>query len=177
MGMNEINNMVTESSLSSKNWRLYGLGASLLIVILLLVTILLPEGENLYLRYTGVFILVLAALFMFLPFYYLSRYGQAAKDEAYMQSRQVVNRGPYAILRHPQYLGYMLLGCGFALLRQHWATILLAVLGAIFFYLQAMEEEKICLSRFGEDYRQYSRRVPRFNFILGLMRVLFRSKS
>lgn len=175
--MNENNKTVAESPPPSKSLRLYGQIASVLLVVLLLVTIILPAGENLYLRYTGVFILALAALFMFLPFYHLSKYGQAAKGESYMQSRQVVDRGLYAILRHPQYMGYMLLGFGFALLRQHWAIILLAVLGAVFFYLQALEEEKICLSKFGEDYRRYSQRVPRFNFILGLMRVLFWPKS
>ena len=174
--MNENNKTGTESLLSSKSLRLYGQIATLLYVVFLLVTIILPAGENLYLRYTGVSILALAALFMFLPFYYLSKYGRAAKSESYMQSRQVVDRGLYAILRHPQYMGYMLLGFGFALLRQHWAIILLAVLEAVFFYLQALEEEKICLSKFGEDYRRYSQRVPRFNFILGLVRVLFWSK-
>lgn len=175
--MSEFKNAVTESPYPSKTWRLYGQVASILLVILLLLTIFLPEGENPYLRAAGVFILALAALFMFLPFYFLSRFGMAAKGESYMQSRQVVDRGPYAIVRHPQYLGYALLACGFALLRQHWAIILLAVLGSVFFYLQVVEEEKTCLSKFGEAYRQYCQRVPRFNFILGLIRILFRSNS
>ena len=175
--MNEYQSEGTESPTPSKNWRLYGQVASILLVILLLVTILLPEGENPQLRIAGVFILALAALYMFLPFYFLSKYGQGPEGESYMQSRQVVDRGPYAIVRHPQYLGYALLACGFALLKQHWAIILLAVPGVIFLYLQAVEEEKICLSKFGEAYRRYCQRVPRFNFILGLVRVLSFSKS
>ena len=125
--MSEINNKVAESPPPSKNLRIYGQIASVLLVVLLLVTIILPAGENLYLRYTGVFILALAALFMFLPFYYLSKYGQAAKGESYMQSRQVVDRGLYAILRHSQYLGYMLLAGGFALLTQAWSPVVLAL--------------------------------------------------
>jgi protein-S-isoprenylcysteine O-methyltransferase Ste14 len=141
-------------------------------VILLLLTIFLPEGENPGLRAAGVFILALSTLFIFLPFYHLGKYGQAAKGESYTQSRQVVERGLYAIVRHPQYLGYVLLGCGFAFLRQHWVIILLAVLGAVFFYLQVEVEENACLSKFGGTYRRYCQRVPRFNFVLGLIRAL-----
>lgn len=174
--MSEFKNVATESSSPSKNSRIYGQIASLLLAILLLVTIFLPEGENPFLRAAGVFILALAALFMFLPFYFLSKYGQAPEGESYMQSVQMVDRGPYAIVRHPQYLGYALLACGFALLKQHWAILLLAVPGVVFLYLQAVEEEKICLSKFGEAYRRYCQRVPRFNFILGLVRILSFSK-
>lgn len=175
--MSESESKITESSHPLKNSSLYSQVASVLLVVLLLLTIFLPERENPYLRAVGVFTLALAPLFMFLPFYYLSRYGQSAKGETYLQSRQVIDCGPFAIVRHPQYLGYSLLGCGFAILRQHWAIALLAVLGMVFFYLQAVEEEKICLSKFGEAYLQYSQRVPRFNFILGLVRALFFSRS
>jgi len=174
--MNEFESKISESSGPFKHSHLYSQIASVLLVVLLFLTIFLPERENPYLRVAGVFTLALATIFVLLPFYYLSRFGQPAKGETYLQTRQVVNRGPYAIVRHPQYLGYSLLGCGFALLRQHWVIILLAVLGTVFFYLQAVEEEKICLARFGEDYAQYSLHVPRFNFILGMMRALFFSR-
>ncbi len=174
--MSKSENKITESSDPFKHSHLYSKVASVLLVILLFLTIFLPERENPYLRAAGVLTLILAALFIFLPFYYLSRYGQPVKGDTYLQSNQVVDHGPYAIVRHPQYLGYSLLGCGFAILRQNWVIVLLAVFGTVFFYLQAVEEEKICLSRFGDDYAKYSQHVPRFNFILGLMRALFSSK-
>jgi len=175
--MSEFKDPATGTSSPSKNCRLFGQVASLLFVILLLMTIFLPKGENPYLRAGGVFILTLAAIFIFLPFYFLSKYGRVGMGDSYMQTRQVVDRGPYAIVRHPQYLGYVLLACGFAFLRQHWTIILLTVLGSVFFYLQAVEDEAICISKFGEAYRQYCQRVPRFNFILGLIRVLIRSSG
>ena len=146
-----------------------------MLVILLLLAIFLPKGENLSLRVTGVLILTLAALFISLPFYHLSKYGQVVKGGSYMQSRQVVDRGLYTILRHPQYLGYVLLAWGFAFLRQHWAIVLLAVWDSVLFCLQAREEENACLSKFGESYHQYCQHVPRFNFVLGLIRALIRS--
>jgi protein-S-isoprenylcysteine O-methyltransferase Ste14 len=92
-----------------------------------------------------------------------------------MRTRTIVDQGLYAITRHPQYLGYMFLACGFALLSQHSQVFLLAALGVTFFYLQALKEERYCLARLGEAYSQYLRRVPRFNIVLGIVRLLQRS--
>jgi protein-S-isoprenylcysteine O-methyltransferase Ste14 len=89
-----------------------------------------------------------------------------------MQTDVVVDRGLYAVVRHPQYLGYILLGCGFALLSQHRVSVLLAVIAAVLFYAQAVAEERACLAEFGEPYARYCRRVPRFSVILGLFRLL-----
>jgi protein-S-isoprenylcysteine O-methyltransferase Ste14 len=119
-----------------------------------------------------VFVLLLAGVFIFGPFYLLTKHGGFKDGRTYMQARIVVDRGLYAITRHPQYLGYIFLVCGFALLSQHWVAVVLAFAGATFFYLQTMREERYCLAQFGEPYEQYLRRVPRFNFILGIVRLL-----
>ena len=115
--------------------------------------------------------LLLAGVFIFVPFYLLAKHGETKDGQTYMQARIVVDRGLYAITRHPQYLGYMFLACGFALLSQHWVTVLLAVVGVTFFYLQAVREERYCLAQLGEPYEQYLRRIPRFNIVLGMIRL------
>jgi len=146
--------------------------ASLVTISLILVAQLLARGDDPYPRGTGVFLLLLACVFIFAPFYLLTKHGGTEDGNTYMQARTVVDRGLYAIARHPQYLGYMLFTCGFALLSQHWAVVLLATVGATLFYMQAVREERYCLAQLGEPYKQYLQRVPRFNFILGLIRLL-----
>jgi protein-S-isoprenylcysteine O-methyltransferase Ste14 len=145
--------------------------ASLVTISLILVAQFLAQGHDPYLRGTGVFMLLLAGVFMFLPFFLLTKHGRIKDGENYIQTRAVVDRGLYAITRHPQYLGYILFACGFALLSQHWTSVLLAAVGSIFFYLQAVKEERYCLAQLGEPYEQYLRRVPRFNIVLGIMRL------
>ncbi len=149
--------------------------ASLVTISIILVSQFLARGGNPYLRGAGVFVLLLAGVFIFAPFYLLTKYGGKG-DQTYMQTRTVVDRGLYAITRHPQYLGYMFLACGFALLSQHWVAVLLAVAGATFFYLQAVREERYCLAQLGEPYEQYRRRVPRF-IVLGMIRLLQRGRK
>ena len=152
--------------------RLFAWLASLATLSVMLANLFLPRGSNPCLRLVGVVVLLLAGVFIFVPFYLLARYGETKNGQTYMQASVVVDRGLYAITRHPQYLGYIFLAFGFALLSQHWATVLLAGLGAVFFYLQAMREERYCLAQFGEPYRVYLQRVPRFNIVLGAIRLL-----
>jgi protein-S-isoprenylcysteine O-methyltransferase Ste14 len=152
--------------------RLFALVASLAIVLLLIARFFLEGGEFVFLRGAGVVLLALSCVFIFAPFFLLARHGQRQGGGTYMQTGGVVERGLYAIIRHPQYLGYMLLACGFALLSQHWLAILLAALSSTCFYLQALAEEKYCLAQFGAAYEQYLQRVPRFNVLLGIVRLI-----
>lgn len=144
-------------------------GATIFVIIL---AQFLPQNGNPYLRGTGVLILLLAGIFIFAPFYLLTKYGGRKDRKTYMQSGIVVDQGLYAITRHPQYLGYIFLACGFTLLSGHWATALLAFTGISFFHIQVTREEAYCLAQFGEPYAEYLQRVPRYNIILGIWRVL-----
>ena len=116
--------------------------------------------------------LLTAAVFIFTPFYLLSKYGETQAGKTYLQAREVVQQGLYTLIRHPQYLGYMLLTCGFTLLSQHWVAVLLASVSIVFFYMQATQEERHCLDQYGEPYARYLQRVPRFNLILGIWSIL-----
>jgi len=151
--------------------KLFAWLASGVTISLIIVTQFLARGDNPYLRGVGVFVLLLAGVFIFTPFYLLTKHGGTKEGKTYMQTEIIVDQGLYAITRHPQYLGYMFLACGFALLSQHWVAVLLAVVGVTFFHLQAVREEKYCLAQIGEPYEQYLRRVPRFNIVLGIMRL------
>jgi protein-S-isoprenylcysteine O-methyltransferase Ste14 len=155
----------------------YAWTASLATVALILVVMFVERGHRPYLRSAGICSLVLAPFFVFPPFILLARHGRIRKGQSYLQTSALVDRGLYTIIRHPQYLGYMLLAAGFALLSQHAVVLPLATLASVCFYLQAVQEERFCLAQFGEPYRRYLRRVPRFNFALGIVRWLRRREG
>ena len=104
----------------------------------------------------------------------LRRHGRPPAGKSYMHATVVVRRGPFALLRHPQYLGYMLFAATAALIGRHWAVVGLAVAAVAAFYLHALAEERDCLGRFGEAYASYMKRVPRFNLIAGALLALRR---
>ena len=91
----------------------------------------------------------LALLLIIPPFIVLKRRGNVRPGGSYMDTTTAVDRGPYAITRHPQYLGYMLLVTGFALLTQHWLLAVPVVLTWMGFTWQAIQEERDCRERLG----------------------------
>ena len=72
--------------------------------------------------------------------------------------QQVVNRGAYAILRHPSYTAGVLMNLGMGLALGSWASagILTAVTFAAYCYRVAIEERAL-LAAIGEPYREFMR--------------------
>ena len=146
--------------------------AALATVGLLAASQFVERGDNALLKYLGLAAFALAVLFMFGPFFHLSRHGQVEEGRSFVYTTTVVDRGLYAIVRHPQYLGYCLLALGFALVKQHPITLGLALVGITFFYVQMVSEERFLLKELGAEYEAYMKRVPRANIVLGIYRRL-----
>lgn len=76
---------------------------------------------------------------------------------------RLVVSGPFRFARHPMYVGYVAIGAGVYLIEGHLALLLYPV--ALFLlaqlYLVKLEEPRLA-ERFGEEYEEYCRRVPRW---------------
>lgn len=70
--------------------------------------------------------------------------------------------GPYAVIRHPMYTSFMLMGLGQAFLLSNWVAGLAGLIGfAILFFLRVDKEERMMLENFGPQYRAYMERTKR----------------
>ena len=125
-----------------------------------------------WLTTVAVVLLLLVPPFVFLPFRTLSRHGKPPVGEPYFATTQVVDKGIYRVVRHPQYLGYTLLALGFGARNPHPVVLGLAGGAAGFFYLQAVMEERYCRRKWGSTYEAYMSQVPRFNFLAGLFGIV-----
>lgn len=77
------------------------------------------------------------------------------------QEGRLATDGVYAITRHPQYTGIIVAIFGEGVV--HWPTVISLILFPIIvfaYYTLARKEEAEMLSRFGEEYREYQRKVP-----------------
>ena len=88
----------------------------------------------------------------------------------------LVTDGIYSVVRQPAHLSYGLILLSLTIsLSEWWPFTFLSVMGNILvfvgFYYLSIEEEELNLLKWGDDYRQYMGEVPRFNFILGLLRA------
>ena len=72
-----------------------------------------------------------------------------------------MTRGPFAIMRHPMYLGLIAAALGSLLLYHTWTTLAYAVF-APFILFRARREEQALAAEFGEDWQDYCRHVLAF---------------
>lgn len=124
------------------------------------------------LRIAGWVILGLSAVFGWLPVYTFRRKGVVPKGQSFVKTTRLVDTGIYAIVRHPQFLGGMMLGLSFVLIAQHWSVAACGVPVMIIFYLGIIDGDKEGIKKFGEDYKRYMQKVPQINLLAGIYRLV-----
>lgn len=78
------------------------------------------------------------------------------------RTHHVAVSGPYALVRHPQYAGFIVIMLGFLL---QWPTIITLIMFPIlvFMYVRlARREEREALAEFGDEYARYTASTPAF---------------
>jgi len=78
------------------------------------------------------------------------------------QTRTLAITGPYDYVRHPQYVGFILIMFGFLL---QWPTVLTLAMFPVLvdvYVKLARTEERDALAEFGDTYRSYMQKVPGF---------------
>ena len=71
-------------------------------------------------------------------------------------------RGPYRFVRHPFYLSGFLTMVGIGTASASWLVMLCALLWIVFFHIVVPAEERFCLEKYGNTYREYLKRTPRW---------------
>lgn len=74
----------------------------------------------------------------------------------------LVTGGPYRYSRNPQYIGDSLNIIGYMVLTNSWMILVIGILGVLLNLLAPYTEEPWLEERYGDSYREYKRRVPRF---------------
>ena len=88
----------------------------------------------------------------------------------------IVDSGVYGIVRHPMYLGAMLMFFSHIFLGQNWIVAIGTIVAIACCYLIILSGDQRNIEKFGDDYRHYMEKVPRINFVLGIIRLLQRRK-
>ena len=98
-------------------------------------------------------------------FWGVSIVGSETRTTKKLEGTQLVISGPYAYVRNPLYIGNMLIYCGMCIMSNTLFPYLLIVV-FIFFSVQyhfiVKLEEEFLLQKFGDDYKNYLKKVPKF---------------
>ncbi len=112
----------------------------------------------------GWIILVIGALFVLLSIFTLRIKGTS----------NIIDSGIYGIVRHPMYLGGIVMFLSHIFLLQNWIIVISAIVAIVCVYLIILSADQLNIEKFGDDYRRYMQKVPRVNFLLGIIRLLQR---
>jgi protein-S-isoprenylcysteine O-methyltransferase Ste14 len=74
----------------------------------------------------------------------------------------LLTEGIYGKIRHPRYVEVTLFVLAYALFGNHLAGYVISIMTVVCLYPVVLMEERELLERFGEEYAEYARRVPRF---------------
>ena len=76
-----------------------------------------------------------------------------------LDDHQLIQSGPYALVRHPMYSGWWTAMLGLTLVYPVWAVFLLFIFSLISFFGRARREESVLKERFGDLWLEYKKRT------------------
>ena len=104
-------------------------------------------------RWTGLAFFVIGMGFVFWSGIALGRYYSA--DVTLQDGHQLIKHGLYRYIRHPRYLGGVLMGLGMSLLYRSWIGLLGTIAFIILILFRIRDEEKFMHAEFGQAWEEY----------------------
>ncbi|MFZ2323534.1 MAG: isoprenylcysteine carboxylmethyltransferase family protein [Ignavibacteriaceae bacterium] len=122
------------------------------------------KNENQTIRIIG---LLFYLIFSWIQIWAFKTLGENySQDIAIKKNHQLVTKGPFGIIRHPQYLSQMLLDLGAAVATLSFILAPLAIIQIPFLFMRASFEDKLLEKHFGDNFRAYKKKAGQlFPFI------------
>ena len=90
-----------------------------------------------------------------------------------MKTSTLVDTGIYAIVRHPQGgTTWLLINLGIMLIAGHWTSAILGLVSMGLVYVDTFKSDQYLIDKFGNMYKRYMERVPRVNFLVGIIKLV-----
>ena len=71
-------------------------------------------------------------------------------------------KGVFCISRNPMYVGWFLIYIGVGIACASWIFLLIAMVFIILQHILVITEERLCLEKFGNEYREYMTKTPKW---------------
>ncbi len=123
-----------------------------------LLGVLLSKAGVMSMEAAWAFVMVTSSAVIFLGLFLMSK----GWSSIHSSNGELVTDGIYRYVRHPQYLGLIVITVGLLI---QWPTIITLAMWpvlAVMYYRLAKKEEKEALEAYGEKYEEYKLRTPMF---------------
>jgi len=144
-----------------------------LYAVLIISTVFLYNSANsAILLYAGWAILASGIIFLL-----WSSKSRKERHEEDISRGTLVESGMYALVRHPEFLGHILIIFALIIISQHCISLIVGAILIVLLCLAMIEEEKRNIEKFGNAYRAYMKRVPRINLIAAIIERVHRKNE
>ena len=92
------------------------------------------------------------------------------RRRSYRMGEAFAQSGLYAYVRHPEFLGHMLIIVSLVFMAQHPISVAMGLALLSLLCIEIVEEEKRNVEKFGDAYKDYMRMVPRINLLAGIIK-------
>jgi len=107
-------------------------------------------------RYIG---LAVYLIFSWLQIWAFKTLGENySQDILIKKNHQLVTKGPFRIIRHPQYISQILLDLGGAAATLSYIVAPIAIIQILFILLRASVEDKLMAKHFGNEFSSYKKK-------------------
>jgi len=138
--------------------------------MLIISTIFLYNSADLArLVYAGWIIMAFGIIFLL--------WSSKSRKKGHAEGNGLVERGMYAFVRHPEFLGHILIIFALVIISQHWISFIVGAILIVLLCLAMIDEEKRNMEKFGDAYTDYMKRVPRINLIAGIIRQIHKKRG
>ena len=120
--------------------------------------LLLPASLD-WLRYAGLALVAAGMGFRMSSALWLGR--QFSGYVAIQKEHQLVQTGPYAVIRHPMYTGLIVVYAGLGLVFRSWLALAGVAMTIAFVLVRIRQEERLLAEHFGAVFEEYRRRTSR----------------
>jgi len=130
--------------------------------VMIISTIFLYNSADLAELYAGWMIMAFGIIFLLCS--------SKSRKKGHAEGVGLVERGMYAFVRHPEFLGHILIIFALVIISQRWISVIVGAILIVLLCLAMIEEEKRNMEKFGNAYMNYMKKVPKINLIAGIIK-------
>lgn len=120
-----------------------------------------------WLEIIGFLLFIPSGILVFGSMRELKRKGKSETGD-FTATTTLIDTGVYSIIREPMTLGMAIWSIALIILFQSLVSLVLGAVSFLCFWMSARTEDEYNIRKFGEAYKEYSRRVPLWNVFKGL---------
>jgi protein-S-isoprenylcysteine O-methyltransferase Ste14 len=108
----------------------------------------------------GLIIIVLGLLIRVISFRLLKQYFTYSVSK--VENQELIEKGFYKVIRHPGYLGQILIFMGISIALSNWLSVIVMLFPILIGYMNRIRvEEKFMIEHMGDKYSDYQKRTKK----------------